>query len=210
MIYGSVNNYIKQKSLWIKAQRSLNDYTPASENQLITRLNEQLKETNAANKMSAILNRMRMGKRLSKAEKEYLRKNSPDLYRKYQSIEAERDGHARTLKNAKSKKDAARIQQMKAAQLYGECCRTSSGPEGEYQVYRAAAVREEYNEYLAKSRKDRKVKEQGTGDSVSISGKRGADSPSGTGRKMQTLIPEAPTKAGRKKAVARYKAVAKI
>ncbi|MCL1848237.1 MAG: hypothetical protein FWF83_00980 [Clostridiales bacterium] len=252
MIYGTINSYLKQKSLYFKADQNLKSYTPASaaeKDGVISKLNDTLEKVNESNRMSGILTRLKTGKRLSKADAEYLRKKSPDLYRKYQMIEAEREGHRKMLKKARSRKDAAQLQQMKLGQLYSECTGGGSGADQEYNLCRAAAVREEYREYLAKRKKERlpgqTVRDIGQAqgraqreEATSFSGRReargeirgeaarlyrrrdalsGAGSEDGSGarfrlsgqrqERLEAKAQEDVSTAGRRKAVARYKAV---
>ena len=188
MIYGTINNYLKQKTLFIKADQNIKSYTPASakasdQGGVISKLNDTLAQVNDSNRMSGILTRLKTGKRLSKADAEYLRKKSPDMYRKYQMIEAEREGHRKNLGSARSKKDASQIQQTKLGQLYSECVNGGAGADPEFSLCRAAAVREEYREYLAKK-------------------KRGARDE----RRPEIRAQGEATAAGRKEAVAKYKA----
>ena len=208
VIYGSINNYLKQKSLMVQANRNLHSYTPASEREgVISKLTDTLNQVNDSNRMSGILTRMKTGKRLSKADAEYLRKNSPDLYRKYQMIEAEREGHKKNLRRARTKKDASQIQQSKLGQLYNECVGGGPHADAEFNLCRAAAVREEYREYLDKKKKGaprKDVHELLVRDDAMVNRRRY------TGErdewKPQTKAQAEVSAAGRKKAVAKYKA----
>ena len=156
-------------------------YAPASADSTTSRLSEQFKEISASNKLSGILNKMRIGKRLSAAEKEYLRKNAPDAYRKYRMVEAERDAHRKRLDNAKSKKDAAQAQQAKLVMIYDECRGKAASIDSEFVASRAAAIKEEYREY-----REGKVKKP-------------KPLPESTGKQARVL-----TKAGRKAALSKY------
>ena len=147
MIYSSASTFAKQKSLWAQARQSLNKQAasdkPAKDTPLANML-AQINDVAEQNKLGSILTKMRTGKRLSQAEKKYLKENAPDTYTKYQMIEAERDGYRRQLKRAKSKEEADRLHQNKIVALSGELDTAKSTPDREYVICRAAAVNSEY------------------------------------------------------------------
>jgi len=155
MINGSVNNYVQQQNLWQKAEAKLKQNPPDSDGQKISQLVTQMNEAGDKNRLAAIMTKMRCGKRLTGAEKDYLRKSSPDMYRKYQQIEAERSGYRKQLKSAKTKAEAAQIHQMKIAQLYGECNSITPTVDGDLAACREAAIREEYREHQARQKTGR-------------------------------------------------------
>ena len=160
MISGSVNNYLKQKSLWLKAQQNMREPAKSSDNSSLSSISERFKEMAEQNKLSSIMNKMKAGKRLSGAEKEYLKNKSPDAYRRYQMIEAERDNYGKQLDGAKSKKEAAALHQAKIAQLYSESRSGTAAADSELYVCRAAALSDEYRQYVEKGKKRHRDEQQ--------------------------------------------------
>ena len=121
----------------------------------LARLTEQLKDAGEQNRLSAIMTKMRTGKRLTRAEKSYLKEKSPDMYRKYQMVEAERNEYGKQLRQAKSKGDAQKLHQMKLATLYNESNSAAASADSEIIVCRTAAAVEEYREYATRGKKRR-------------------------------------------------------
>ena len=211
MISTSVNNYVMQKSLWAKAEQNMKQPAKPSGDSTISNLTAQLNDVNEQNKFSAVMTKMRTGKRLTAAEKEYLRKKSPEMYEKYQKIEAERASHRRQLKRAKSEKEATQIQQMKMAAFYGECKAAGNAGDSDYAMCRAAAINSEYGEYKARARKPGQENEQRKGDTLSISRRTSIPNAIKDGvkpsvQKLWKKKPESVNEALRKKAFAGYQA----
>ena len=61
------------------------------------------------NEMSAISSKLKSGSELSPAEIEYLQKNSPELYKEYLEIQAEKKAYEDQLKNCKTKEEVDRL-----------------------------------------------------------------------------------------------------
>jgi len=152
MLIGSVNTQVKQSFLKFKAENNLKGKQADTDKSEISRFSAQMKDMSESNKLAAIINKMRMGKRLNAAEKAHLKKSSPDLYAKYKRIEAERDSHGRSLDRAKSKKDAARIHNTKIIHMVDDHRGAAAGAAQEDNMYRAAAIQDEYREYQSKGK----------------------------------------------------------
>ncbi|MCL2873348.1 MAG: hypothetical protein FWE29_00290 [Defluviitaleaceae bacterium] len=117
----------------------------------------RLKEDNrTALTIATIEAALRSGRRLSKAELDFLRENNPELYEKAKKIEREREAYARELANARSKEDVARIHKRKAMQFAAEAktviksnmSRTDKFEEMEFIFMRMAAVFNEHRSFV--------------------------------------------------------------
>ena len=153
MIYTSPSTYAKQKGLWIQASRNLEEKAAPAKDSPLKNITEQIKAVSEQNKMSSIMTKMKTGKRLSNSEKEYLKKNAPDTYQKYQMIEAEREAYRKQLRGAKTKAAADRIHQQKLVALSKELEVAKSSEDSEFILSRAAAINDEYQQYKAKHKK---------------------------------------------------------
>ena len=105
---GLISEYVKNKGSAIKWQeRKDNLFAPKNEDEgYFSALNKQLNETNKANSLKRIENKLRSGDRLSVTEKKYLRDNAPDLYEKAVKIEREREDYRKALERCKTKEEA--------------------------------------------------------------------------------------------------------
>ena len=119
-------------------------------------------------KMSIIESCLRMGKRLTPEEKDYLRANAPDLYHKAVSIEAERDYYKKSLSNCRTKEQADRINRSLTYRFVAEINHVakSAMPAGSKQEainfleYRTAAFGEAFREFVAEGKYSRLPSEQ--------------------------------------------------
>jgi len=114
---GRIFDYVKTTQLEAKwQQRKLDFITPETKNDKINGNSffKQNDELMKATTLDRITGKMKLGKRLSHDEKEYLRKHAPGLYAKAIKIEEEREEHRRALKIAKQKRKLEESKQQNA------------------------------------------------------------------------------------------------
>ena len=116
---GSLGNYMKTLKLqtqWQLKQKN-GDYTDNEKS-----LDEWLEDSSSSSSLfgigddktssvdvQAIYLKIQSGKKLTSAEKEYLRANDPEAYEKVKSIERERKSYEREIKRCKTKEEVQRV-----------------------------------------------------------------------------------------------------
>ncbi len=155
IISGSLNNYIQQKNLRFKAERNLKNPSLAAKGSDSCQISRLLEEDESRRKLGDITTKLKMGKTLTDKEKEYLKQQSPELYRQYQMIESERSACSKQLSKARSRKEGAAIHQAKLYQIWDEQRKNPSNSDPELYAYRTAAIQDEYNEYRTKGKEYR-------------------------------------------------------
>jgi len=153
IVSGSVQANISLMNLKVKAQKKIKENAPSKEEGIIAKLNEQTKDMAKTNALASIIMKLKMGKRLSDAEKQYLKKHAPEDYAKYKLIEAERNHHGRQLDRTKTKKEAALLHVSKICQFVDDHRAGPACASSESQEYRAAALKDEYDQYMARGKK---------------------------------------------------------
>lgn len=119
MNIGSLGNYMKNMKLQTQWQlrKQSGDFTSHKKS-----LEEWLKDSSSfslsgtketANSCNidkdALYNKIQSGKKLTAAEKDYLRKNDPLMYEKVKSIERERKAYEEEIKHCKTKEEVQRV-----------------------------------------------------------------------------------------------------
>jgi hypothetical protein len=118
---------------------------------------KQNKEASKTRILQQIVGKMKMGKKLTHDEMEFLRINDPALYEKAVKIEKEREEFRRALRNCKTKEEAIKVHTMKALQLQAEAKAVRDNKDGsnptdfEFIQMRMAAMTDEFCEF-AKSK----------------------------------------------------------
>jgi hypothetical protein len=113
-----------------------------------------LKEAAKTKILQQIVTKMKMGKRLTHDEMEFLRIHDPALYEKAVKIEKEREEFRRALRNCKTKEEARKVQTMKALQLQAEATAVRDNKDGsnptdfEFIQMRMAAMTDEFCEFV--------------------------------------------------------------
>ncbi|MDR0517914.1 MAG: hypothetical protein LBH25_12800 [Fibromonadaceae bacterium] len=126
---------------------------------------KQNDETIKAMLVERIKGKMKLGQKLSNDEKEFLRKNAPNLYEKAIKIEKEREEHRQALNNCKTKEEARRLHMEKCLQIQMETKAASSDKDGpdldavEFMAMRMAAVVCEFSEFAQSSEYEDKPNE---------------------------------------------------
>jgi len=119
------------------------------------------------NTLSLIAGKLNTGKRLSAAEKRYLRDNDPDTYRKAEMLERERRLYRRRLEKARTKDEVRKLNMSVSAHMVSEGGAAGSGNGGsqsastgtlETASMRASAVRNEHGAFV-NTREYRKLPE---------------------------------------------------
>jgi len=95
-------------------------------------------------KLKDIKSKMKAGKRLSNAEKEFLKIYTLDL-EKAMKIESERDEFRRSLAKCKTKEEASRVRVLKSLELQREV-RTIN--DSEFIVMKMMAILEEFSDFI--------------------------------------------------------------
>lgn len=70
---------------------------------------EEAKESKSKMEVQVIYSKIQTGKKLTRAEKEYLRENDPETYKKVSAIEQKRKAFKRELKSCKTKEEVQRL-----------------------------------------------------------------------------------------------------
>jgi hypothetical protein len=132
---------------------------PADEkedNSTVGMLKRQFEQVKHTTTMSSIQSKLRTGKRLTKAEKAYLKVNSPDLYDQAARIEQERENYKQELRRCRSKRDVEELRRRRALLYAAEANAVANNPniprekKQEYLDYigmRVAAAEDEYTEF---------------------------------------------------------------
>ena len=144
----SMNSFLKQQQLKLSAQQRMKNYTGGTADEKANRLVKEMKQLETSNRIGAIAGRLKAGKKLSGADLAFLRKHAPELYGKAIQIVKEREAYRRRMEKAKTKDEAARIQQEKQQQLSLETKQKGADPE--FLLMRSSAILDEHTSYLAK------------------------------------------------------------
>jgi hypothetical protein len=111
-------------------------------------------EAAKANILQRITGKLKMGKRLTYDELDFLRTHAPDLYEKALKIEKEREEFRRELRKCKTKEDARKLQTVKAMQLQAEAKALPKDKNGvemgdlDFISMRMAAISDEFSEFV--------------------------------------------------------------
>jgi len=112
---GRITDYVKTAQLEQKWQKKKIEMSTAKSGD-----SRQVNDWIKTKRIGEIKNKMKSGKRLSHAEKEFLRIHDPKLYEKAMKIEKERDEFKRALANCKTKEEVRRVLTSKAMELQAE------------------------------------------------------------------------------------------
>jgi len=112
---GRITDYVKTAQLEQKWQKRKTEMSAAKSED-----SKQVNDWIKTKRIGEIKNKMKSGKRLSHAEKEFLRMHDPKLYEKAMKIEKERDEFKRALANCKTKEEVRRVLTSKAMELQAE------------------------------------------------------------------------------------------
>ena len=144
-IFKSATAYAKTRALQIRAMQNINN--PANFNKSSKAQNAgNIDAENKQQRIEALRNKLKSGKKLSSSEMEFLRENSPELYEKAVKIMKEREDYARRLRNCKTKENVRRLQMEKSQQLSAEAKSISS----EELQMKISAMFDEHTSFLKK------------------------------------------------------------
>ena len=105
-------NLKKQSGDFTGHKKSLQDYVN------ITKASSVLPQTDEVDhKMSAIMTKAQVGKKLSPDEWEYLRTKNPTMYEKLREAEQEQENYEKALKRCKTRDEAQRLHVSKLAEV---------------------------------------------------------------------------------------------
>ena len=153
----TIDGFIKNMALQKKWQdRKRNPFLAKGNNSEITAFTKRISDEQRAQKLLFIQSKLKAGMQLSGPEMEYLRKYAPELYRKAEQIEKEREEYMRELKKCKTKEEVQRLNAQKLQNLAGEMSTvmSSSAPTEqklekiEFISMRIAAIQNEHFSFL--------------------------------------------------------------
>ena len=104
--------------------------------------NNDLIKAQKAKRIEDIKNKMKSGRKLSHAEKEFSRINAPDLYEKVIKIEKERDEFRKALANCKTKGEVLIVRSSKNMELQAK------GQDAEFLEMRMMATFNEFADFV--------------------------------------------------------------
>lgn len=120
---GSIYDSLKGMKLNIKwQQRKANPLMEKglNANPVIADMQKQAESTRKANAILNIDGKLKAGEELTDDELEYLRANSPELYKKAMEIKREREEYKRELAKCKTKEDVERLNMQKMQSFISE------------------------------------------------------------------------------------------
>ena len=120
------------------------------------------------NSLSLITGKLNTGKKLSAAEKRYLRDNDPEMYRRSEMLEKERKLYRRRLEKARTKDEVRKLNMSASVHMVteaGAACHGGNGGNGgtsagslELSSMRSSIIRDEHGAFV-NSREYRKLPE---------------------------------------------------
>lgn len=160
--------YVYTPTTRLSARQNDKDLTTGKANATeIVSFKERSGEILKYNACALIAGRLSAGKRLSAAEKRYLRENDPETYRKATMLEAERKMYRRRLEKARTKDEVRRLNMSVSAHMASETGAVNYNPGGsltatasqlEMTSMRASAIRDEHGAFV-NTREYRKLPE---------------------------------------------------
>lgn len=133
---GTMGNYMlqmKRTRLW---EMKKSGYDPE-----VIKKTEDSINMNVQARLSAIVGKLKSGKKLSSAEMEFLKVNSPQTYSKAVAIAKEREEYRKKLEKCRTKEDAQRLHTEKLQSLVKEA---DSGVSPEEIAIRVAQINDEH------------------------------------------------------------------
>lgn len=94
----------------------------------IMQYQEDIQRMREGNEMHSVLSKIKSGAELAPEEIEYLKKNSPDSYKQYEEIKAEKKAYEQQLKACKSQEDVEKLKLNKAGQFMAETKSVANNP----------------------------------------------------------------------------------
>lgn len=142
---GTVHSYLRKNNLMLAWQRrQILGRAPKQQAELsATRPEDEWK----SQKIFAITNKLKMGKKLSASEMEFLRQHSPQLYQKACAIAQEREAYRAALKGCKNKEQIRQTYVMKMQQISKD-----AKLDPEFSMMRKMAIDDEHSRFLAEKR----------------------------------------------------------
>lgn len=122
LIAGRISEAVKMSEMmreWEQKKSNLgkmqkNILTP--EEQQINMFKEQLEQSREASEYAGIDAKIKAGKELSPEEIEYLRRKNPEMLKKYEEMQMEKEAYERELRNCETKEE---VEQLKMQKLNG-------------------------------------------------------------------------------------------
>lgn len=94
----------------------------------IMQYQEDIQRMREGNEMHSVLSKIKSGSELAPEEIEYLKKNSPNSYKEYEEIKAEKEAYEQQLKACKSQEDVEKLKLNKAGQFLAETKSVANNP----------------------------------------------------------------------------------
>lgn len=153
---GTISNYVKMKTLNMKWQmRKQNPNMEKGQYPGLLSPAERSKQVTAA-RISSITLKLKSGQRLSGSEIEFLKENSPELYKKAVQIAEEREQYRKKLENCRTKEDVLKVNAEKLQQFANEAeaisdsslSKGEKAAELEFILMRQAAIADETSSFM--------------------------------------------------------------
>ena len=130
-IAGTIRNTVKLAELdgkWQERKKNAGKNASQQIDPQIQRFQEDLERMREGNIMGSIDAKLRSGAELTPEEIEYLKKNSPETYRDYLEIRAEREAYKRQVRSCKTKDDVQKLKMTKMGSFLAEAKTVINNP----------------------------------------------------------------------------------
>jgi hypothetical protein len=144
---GSVSLQAKKLMLLKKWDYKKQNNLRKDEDPMITKMREDLENSEKAAKTERIKHKLLLGKKLSAEDMDWLREHAPDLYDKAKQVAREREHYKSELRRCRTKEDVERLERRMALSLTS----TADKKDPEFAVMRLAGCHDEYKEYKGTS-----------------------------------------------------------
>lgn len=122
-IVGTVRNTVKMAMMdnkWQQRKKTGGKAVKLEEDPQIRQFKEDLQRMRENKEMSSISTKLKSGGTLTFEEIEYLKKNSPELYREYLEVQNEKAAYERQLKNCKTKEEVEKLRVSRMSSFLAE------------------------------------------------------------------------------------------